>query len=354
MIIAIIVLGVLCAVLLGALLWKMFRPAGPDANSALMLKADMTELSKSVNQLKDGLQKQLTEQLSTSNKQMAAQFATTTKIVQEVTQRLTELDRTNKSVGDVASELKTLQNVLQNPKQRGVLGEYYLDQILKNLLPPGTYELQYKLGAGLTVDAVIKLDDKLLPIDSKFSLENYNRILDCKPDERPALEKAFKEDLKRRIDETAKYINPAKGTLDQALMFIPSEAIYYDLLANKVGLGGVSGRNLMQYAAKDKKVTIVGPSTLSAMLQVILQGLRSIEIQKDTEKIRKNIEQLSKHLMAHNGHMQRLGSSLGATVGHFNNTYKELGKIDQDIVKIAETSPSVEPMLLERPDLEKD
>ena len=220
-------------------------------------------------------------------------------------------------------------------------------------MPPGAFELQYKLGDGLVVDAVVKLDDKLLPIDSKFSLENYNRLVEAKSEERPALERAFKEDLKKRIDEASKYIKPGKGTLDQVLMFIPSEGIYYDLLANKVGLAGVSGRNLMQYAAADKKVTIVGPSTLAAMLQIIVQGLRSIDIHKDTEKIRKNIEQLSRHLVAHNGYMHKLGNSLGTTVGHFNVTYKELGKIDKDVVKIAETSPSVEPMLLDRPNLDE-
>lgn len=350
---AVIILGFLCVLLAVFALIQMSRTK-VDPNAALLLKADLSELNKSMGQLKDGLQKQLTEQLGTSNKQMASQFEASAKIIRDVTQKLTELDRTNKSVGDVANELKTLQNVLQNPKQRGVLGEYYLDQILKNLLPPGAYELQYKMGEGVTVDAVIKLDDKLLPVDSKFSLENYNRLINAKTEDRPTLERAFKEDLKKRIDETAKYINTNKGTLDQALMFIPSEAIYYDLLANKVGAAGVSGRNLMQYAAKDKRVTIVGPSTLSAMLQVIIQGMRSIEIQKDTEKIRKNIEQLGKHLMAHNGYMQKLGSSLGTTVGHFNTTYKELGKIDRDIVKIAETEPVVEPMLLERPNLEED
>lgn len=353
MIVAVIVLAVLSVALLGFVIWQQLRPK-TSADASMLLKADMTELTKSMGSLKDSLQKQLTEQLGASNKQMAQQFQASAKIIADVTQKLTELDRTNKSVGDVANELKTLQNVLQNPKQRGVLGEYYLDQILKNLLPPGTYELQYKMGEGVTVDAVIKLDDKLLPIDSKFSLENYNRLIDAKAEERPVLERAFKEDLKRRIDETAKYIKTNKGTLDQALMFIPSEAIYYDLLANKVGAAGVSGRNLMQYAAKDKKVTIVGPSTLSAMLQVIVQGLRSLEIHKDTEKIRKNIEQLGKHLLAHNGYMQRLGGSLGTTVNHFNATYKELGKIDKDIVKIADTKPTVEPQLLERPNLDED
>ena len=352
MLVAVVVLGLVVAVMVTLLIVR--RPTGTDANSALLLKADMSELNKGMADLKDSLQKQLTDQLGTSNKQLASQSAASIKILQEVTEKITRLEGTNKNVGDIAAELKTLQNVLQNPKQRGVLGEYYLDQILKNTLPPGTYQLQYKLSEGTIVDAVIKLDDKILPIDSKFSLENYNRLIDAKEIERPALERAFKEDLKRRIDETAKYINPGKGTLDQALMFIPSEAIYYDLLANKVGLGGVSGRNLMQYAAVDKKVTIVGPSTLSAMLQTIVQGLRSIEIHKDTEKIRKNIEQLQKHLLAHNSYMNKLGNSLGTTVGHFNVTYKELGKIDRDIVKIADTEPSVEPLMIDRPGLSDD
>ena len=353
MIVAIIVLGVLCVALIVLVVWKIILKPG-DSNSALLLKADLTQISENVNQLKDGLQKQLTEQLGSSNKQMAAQYAQSAKIIREVTKKLTELDSTNKNVGDIASELKSLQNVLQNPKQRGVLGEYYLEQILKNVLPPGSFELQYKLGEGMVVDAVVKLDDKLLPIDSKFSLENYNRLVEAKTEERPALERAFKEDLKKRIDEAAKYIKPGKGTLNQVLMFIPSEGIYYDLLANKVGLAGVSGRNLIQYAAADKKVTIVGPSTLAAMLQIIVQGLRSIDIHKDTEKIRKNIEQLSRHLITHNGYMQKLGNSLGTTVRHFNTTYKELGKIDKDVVKIAETSPSVEPMLLDRPNLDEE
>jgi DNA recombination protein RmuC len=352
MLVVAIILGVLCLALLGVVFWAINKKPESNGDAALLLKADMVELTKAMGQLQQGVQNQLTEQLGTSNKQMQAQFAASAKIIADVTQKLTELDKTNQSVGNVANELKTLQNVLQNPKQRGVLGEYYLEQILKNMLPPGTYQLQYKMGIGLIVDAVVFLDDKILPIDSKFSLENYNRLVEAKAEDRPALERAFKEDLKHRIDETSKYINPGKGTLDQAFMFIPSEAIYYDLLANKVGLGQVSGRSLMQYAAKDKKVTIVGPSTLSAMLQVVVQSLRSMEIQKDTDKIRKNIEQLSKHLMAHNGYMQKLGLSLGTTVGHFNTTYKELGKIDRDIVKIAEVEATIEPLQLDRPHLD--
>lgn len=348
MIIAVIVLGLL-VLALGAVLLLQRTPK--NDNSSLLLKQDLTKLSDDITQLKDGLQRQLSESMGASSKQMSAQLAASAKLITDVTQKLTELDKTNKNVGDIANELKTLQNVLQNPKQRGVLGEFYLEQILKNTLPPGAYQLQYKLGEGLIVDAAIILDDKILPLDSKFSLENYNRLLEASNDEQVELAKGFKEDLKRRIDETSKYILPGKGTLDQALMFIPSEAIYYDLLANKVGLGAVSGRNLIQYAS-EKKVTIVGPSTLSAMLQTIMQGLRSIEIHKDTEKIRKNIEQLSKHLIAHNAYMMKLGSSLGTTVNHYNSTYKELGKIDRDIVKITDAEASVEPLLLDKPTLE--
>lgn len=333
------------------------KQAKTDEGAAQMLKADLTELNKGVLELKDSLNEKIGDKLDKSQKHMSEsiqrQFVQSAKIITDISGRLTKLDETNKRVVDVADELKSLQQVLQNPKQRGVLGEFYLKQILANMLPPGTFELQFKLGEGMIVDAVIKLDDKLLPIDSKFSLENYNRLVEAKPAERPALEKAFKEDLKKRIDETAKYILPKKGTLEQALMFIPSEAIYYDLLANKVGVGGVNGRDLMHYAAVDKRVTVVGPSTLSAMLQIVSQGLNSLEIQKDTELIRNNVEQLGKHLRNVDGYFARLGTSLGATVGHFNNAHKELGKVDKDVIKIAGGNNQVEPLLLDKPQAEE-
>lgn len=347
----VIILGVVC-LLLGVLLYKnSHKPA--DSQSALLLKQDLTAINEQMLALREGLQSHMTARLDKNQESMSKQLGASAQLIKDVTERLTRLDDTNKRVVDVAEELKVLKNVLQNPKQRGVLGEFYLEQILQNLLPPSGFTLQYKLGEGMIVDAVIHLDDKILPIDSKYSLENYNRLLDAKGEQRVALEKAFKEDLKRRIDETSKYIQTKKGTLDQALMFIPSEAIYYDLLANKVGAGGVNGRDLMQYAAVDKRVVIVGPSTLSAMLQVVVQGMRSFEIQKDTEVIRKNIEQLQKHLLAYDGYFKRVGSSLGATVGHYNSASKELGKIDKDIVKIGGGDSVIEPLVIERP-LERD
>lgn len=356
MLIGVIIVGLVNAALIVYLIMR--KPAKTDDGAAQYLKSDLTELTKGVAELKESLNEKISDKLDKSQKHMSdsiqRQFEQSAKIITDITQRLTKLDETNKRVVDVADELRTLQNVLQNPKQRGVLGEFYLRQILENMLPPGTFELQYRLGEGLVVDAVIKLDNKLLPIDSKFSLENYNRLVACKPNERAGYEKVFKEDLKKRIDETAKYILPKKGTLEQALMFIPSEAIYYDLLANKVGVGGVNGRDLMHYAAVDKRVTIVGPSTLSAMLQIVAQGLHSLEIQKDTEAIRKNVEQLGKHLQGFDGYMNKLGNSLGATVGHFNSAHKELAKVDKDVVKIAGSTATIEPLLLDRPTDEPD
>ena len=314
-----------------------------------LMKADVTELTRSIGQLQQTMGDKLERSNTNIQQSVEKQLGQSAKLVADVTERLAKLDETNRRVVDVADELKTLQNVLANPKQRGVLGEFYLKQILENMLPPGTFELQYRLGEGMVVDAIIHLDDKILPIDSKFSLENYNRLIDCKPEERAGLERAFKDDLKKRIDETAKYINARKGTLGQALMFIPSEAIYYDLLANKVGAGGVNGRDLMQYAAVEKRVTIVGPSTLSAMLQIISQGLSSLEIQKDTEIIRKNVEQLGKHMQAFQQYLVKVGNSLGATVNHFNSAQKELGKVDKDVVKITAGTGSIKPLLIDKP-----
>ena len=347
------ILLLIVVIFVGAMVaYSLYKKNGVSTDSAILIKQDINTLHDQLEKLRVGISAQLETQLDKSQQSMAKQLNQSASIVREVTERLTKLDETNKRVIGVADELKSLQHVLQNPKQRGVLGEYFLEQILQNHLPPGSFKTQYKLAEGMIVDAVVILDDKLLPIDSKFSLENYNRLIEAKGAEKEQLEKLFKDDLKKRIDETAKYIQPKNGTLEQALMFIPSEAIYYDLLANKVGASGVNGRNLMQYAAVDKKVMIVGPSTLSGMLQVIVQGLKSLRIQKDTEVIRKNVEQLAKHLVAYDAYFNKLGNSLGTTVGHYNAAYKELGRIDKDVVRIADTTIGIDPLLLEKPQVD--
>lgn len=320
-----------------------------------MLKADITELTRGIGDLKDGLQTSLNERLDKNQALMRdslqRQFSESAKLITDVTHRLTKLDETNRQVKDVADDLKTLQNVLQNPKQRGVLGEYYLQTVLENVLPPERFRLQYKFADGEIADAVMFLDkDKILPIDSKFSLENYNRLIE-EPDKlrREALVKTFRNDLKNRIDETSKYIRPSEGTMDFAFMFIPSEAIYYDLLVNKVGTGNTSSRDLIEYAFRDKNVIIVSPTSFMAYLQTVLQGLRSLQIEEQAKEIQVRVGQLGRHLQVYEEYMRKVGSSLGTTVNHYNRAHVELKKVDKDIVKIAKTSPVVEPLLVERP-----
>jgi len=357
MIIAVIVLGVMVLALL-ALILRGQKPAAPDTNSALLIKEDLRALSEDITKLKDGMQTQISERMEKSQAMMLGslqkQSSESNKIITEITRNLTELKESNKRVVDVADELKTLQNVLQNPKQRGGLGEYYLENVLSNVLPPHHYETQYHFKDGEIVDAVIRLDKgRILPIDSKFSLENYNRLIDEKDKtQREILAKTFKSDLKNRIDETAKYIRPSEDTLDYAFMFIPSEAIYYDLLINNVGATGTNSRDLIEYAFVDKKVIIVSPTTLLAYLQTVMQGLKSLQIEEKAKDIQKRVGELGKHIAAHETFMQKLGNSLGTSIGHFNSAHKSLKAMDKDVVKIADTVPSVEPVLLERPNVE--
>ncbi len=362
--VVVIILGVVCAVL-AVLLFKRGEASAADPHAALLLKQDLTQLSQDITRLKDGLQSQITERMDRNQElmrdSMQKQFTASSKLVTDVTERLTKLDETNRRVVNVADELKTLQNVLQNPKQRGVLGEYYLSSVLENVLPPDRFKLQYKIGkndAGqdLICDAVIILEKgKMLPVDSKFSLENYNRLLEEKDSvQRDVWAKAFKADLKNRIDETSKYIRPKDGTMDYAFMFIPSEAIYYDLLINKVGVTNTTARDLIEYAFREKKVIIVSPTTFMAYLQTVLQGLRGLQIEEQAKEIQQRVGELGRHLSVYEQLMQKLGGSLGTSVNHFNIAHKEFKKIDKDMVKIAHTTPFVEPVLLDKPILNDD
>lgn len=347
----------LALVLLGLcfVIYLLFQRKNNENLGAGLIKQDIQALVDGVGQLKDGLQNHLTERLDKNQELMREsimkQFNASTKLVTDVTERLTKLDETNRRVVDVADELKLLQNVLQNPKQRGVLGEYYLQTVLSNVMPPDRFSLQYKFKDGETVDAVIFLEkNKLLPIDSKFSLENYNRLVD-EPNKtrREELAKLVRLDLKKRIDETSKYIREEEDTMDFAFMFIPSEAVYYDLLINKVGTAKINSRDLIEYAFREKRVIIVSPTSFMAYLQTVIQGLRSLQIEQQTKEIQVRISQLGQHLGSYDLFMRKLGSSLSTTVNHFNTAHRELKKVDKDIVKITGSTQVIEPVNVERP-----
>ena len=296
----------------------------------------------------ENVQHSIAEQLNSSRKQMTE----SQKVISDISARIAAINKTNEQVVNVADELKTLQAVLQNPKQRGVFGEYYLDTVLGNILPPGTYQTQYKFKDGEIVDAVVFLDKgKILPIDSKFSLENYNRMVAAtNKSERELYAKKVSADLKGRIDETSKYIRPTEKTMDFAFMFIPSESLYYDMLINKVGTAS-SERDLIEYAYRDKHVIVTSPTSFMAYLQTILQGLRSLEIEKDAQEIQARVAKLGQHIDAFDANMTKLGNALGTTVNHYNTAYKNLAQIDKDVVKI--TTGKTENLNIDAKTLEK-
>jgi DNA recombination protein RmuC len=331
---------------------KIQPPIQPkdEAQSFLLLQNQLNDLTRLMDQKMMDTHRTLTENQQNINLTIQTQFGQSTKIISEVTERLTKLDETNKQVVGFATQLQNLEHILQNPKQRGILGEYYLENVLKNVLPPSTYQMQYKFSDGDIVDAVVFVKDKIIPVDSKFSLENYNRaIQEHDPELKAQLEETFKSDLKKRIDETSKYIKPNENTMDFAFMFIPAEGIYYDLLVNKVGALKVNTQALIEYAFKEKRVIIVSPTSFLAYLQTVMQGLRALQIEESAKEIRKRVEELGKHLVAYDEYVKKLGNNLSTTVNAYNTAYKELNKIDKDVVRITGAEKKIEAAVIERP-----
>lgn len=319
-------------------------------NMFLMMQNQINEITRTLDTRMSESSSMFQQQFGLMQNAFHNQANSSTKIIQEVTEHLAKLGETNKQVVNFADQLRSLQDILKNPKQRGILGEYYLETVLKNVLPPGSYEMQYKLAEDLIPDAVIFVKDKIIPVDSKFSLENYNRIVESRDEgERERLEKQFRNDLKSRIDETSKYVRPDLGTMDFAFMFIPAEAIYYDLLVNQVGTVKVNTQDLIQYAFKDRKVIIVSPTSFLAYLQTVLQGLRGLQIEESAKEIRKNVEELRKHLQSYDSYFKKLGGHLGTTVNMYNAAYKEFGKIDKDVYRISGERVGVEVGAIEGP-----
>ena len=340
----VILISILVILLAGlaAIFWFLKNRLGApktDDPAVLMLQNQLNEIIRT-----------LDNKLGESTRVLQRQFGESARIIKEITTELTKVGEGQKQVVDIAKQLENLQDILKNPKQRGVLGEYYLKTVLENVLAPGQFQMQYEFKDGTMVDAVIFVKEQIIPIDSKFSLENYNRLLETKDAaERQRIESAFRDDLKARIDETAKYIKPREGTMEFAFMFIPSEAIYYDLLINKIGAIKSNTRDLIQYAAGEKKVMIVSPTTFLAYLQTVLQGLKALQIEESAKEIRKRVIELGRHIGNFDSYMKKLGAHLGTSINMYNTAYKELGKIDKDVLRIGGKAIDIEPMVLDKP-----
>jgi len=339
--------GALFMFFLAYFLFSKKRESGEKNDTGLnLILQQLNELSRTVDSKIGESHKQMNESLKFHSTE-------SNKIIRDVTEKLTRLDETNKQVISFADQLQSLQDILKNPKQRGILGEYYLETVLKNVLPPGSYQMQYAFPDGNIVDAVVFVKDKIIPIDSKFSLENYNRVIEeTNVAEKKKLETIFVNDLKNRITETSKYIQPSQGTTDFAFMFIPHEAIYYDLLINKIGSIDESSESLIQRAAGKFKVIITSPTSFLAYLQTVLQGLKAMQIEESAKEIIKKVEDLGKHLKSYDEYHVKLGSALNTVVNHYNTSNKELKKIDKDVLRIAGTSPEFSTIQIEKPKIE--
>ncbi len=336
-------LYILIIVLLGIIVYLALRKSGGGVKG---LADELKEIRK---EMMESREKSM-ETLQTQLKESGEIVRNVTGHIKDVTSQLEKIHADHQHVKDVKEQLGKLTDILANPKQRGILGEYFLETLLKNVFQPNQYKLQYKFKNGEVVDAVIFIRDKIIPIDSKFSLENYNRILEERdPARREQLEKILKQDLKNRIEETAKYIRPSENTMDFAFMFIPSEGIYYDLLINQVGAVKVSTYDLIEYAFKEKHVIIVSPTSFYAYLQTVLQGLRALQIEESAKDILKKVEVLRKHLLNYNDFLAKIGAHLGTTVSAYNKAYKEFGKIDKDVAKLTGAEEKIEPLEIEGP-----
>ena len=354
-----VIILVLVFIALLILIWLNLKGREP-----VEVKKDDTGLNlilQQINELNRTVDNKMTESSRHMNDSIRNQFSESAKLIKDVTQGLTKLDETNKQVVSFADQLQSLQDILKNPKQRGILGEYYLETLLKNVLPPGSFEMQYKLGQDeegndLIPDAVVFVKEKIIPVDSKFSLENYNKIIEQKdPVEKEKLEKLFVNDLKNRIVETSKYIQPAKGTMDFAFMFIPHEAIYYDLLINKIGALKEETESLIQRAASKYKVIIVSPTSFLAYLQTVLQGLKAMQIEESAKDIVKRVGELTVHLKKYAEKYDKLGRSLVTVVNQYSDGSREFKKIDKDIVRITDGEKTLdfETLELAKPELEE-
>ncbi|MDA1060278.1 MAG: DNA recombination protein RmuC [bacterium] len=358
-----ILISVVLIAILGAVMFLIYRQK-PEGNSDMLfeyiealrkeLRESGNEDRKEVQNRLDKIQERLSKGLEVSSSTMQKQFSESAKMIKEITHELSSVKETNKQVLNFSDKLQSLESILKNPKQRGILGEYFLETMLGHVLQPNQYETQYKFKNGEIVDAAIFFKKKIIPIDAKFSLEKYNKIMEEKDDRRKeVLEKEFKGDIKNRIDETAKYIRPDENTTDFAFMFIPAEGIYYNLLVYKVGNINVNSHDLIEYAFK-KHVIIVSPTSFFAYLQTVLQGLKSIKMEESMEKIKKNIQNLGRHIGSYETYMQKMGNNLGTTVNMYNSAYKEFDKIDKDIFKITdgEEGGKAEVVFVDKPKLE--
>ena len=299
----------------------------------------LMEQQRAINEQLRGITDQVNRQLQSSSGEIGRRLDNAAKVIGDVQKNIGELSTASKQIFEVGKNIATLQEILQPPKLRGGLGEQFLGELLSQILPPKFFTLQYQFSSGERVDAVIKLGEKLVPIDSKFPLDNFRRIIECRTeDERKVYQKAFYRDVKKHIDDIAsKYIVPNEGTYDFALLYIPAENIYYETITKDESFGEDKG--ILNYALS-KKVIPVSPNSFYAYLQVIVLGLKGLEIEENAREIQTRLVGLAKDLKVFQEDFQVVGRHLTNAMNKFEEARRRLDKFSFRFEQ-AESQPSL-------------
>lgn len=331
---------------LGAVVFLALRsnqPPAPANDKAIeMIQQQMEEIRGSVTKLYSDNQTimqrvntDLTQTLQTLDKNTNTRLDNAAKAIKEVYGKLGEVHQSTKQVNEVAKDIASLQEILRAPKMRGGMGELFLSDLLKQVLPPARYQLQYHFKSREAVDAVIMLKDGMVPVDSKFPLENFKKIIDAVDDgAKLSAKKQFIRDVKKHIDAIRqKYILPDEGTFDFALMYIPAENVYYEIIIKDENLDDEKG--IFKYAI-DNKVIPVSPNSFYGYLQTILLGLRGMRVEEQAQEILQNIARLEGDFTKIVDDFSKMGTHLKNLASSYDTTEKRLGKFEDKLSSLDE------------------
>lgn len=272
---------------------------------------------------------QMNQSLQEANKIIGANLGSATSAFGNVKEQLGKLEETNKQIIAISRDISSLQELLRAPKFRGSMGETFLENLLSQVLPKEHYQVQYSFKSADTVDAVIRLGERLVPVDAKFSLENFQRMVEASDEPtRESFRKKFIQDIKNRINEiSAKYILPAENTYDFALMYIPAENVYYEVIIKE---------DIFSYSMS-KKVIPVSPNTFYAYLQVICLGLRGLKVEENAKMILKSLSALSIETNKFKEDFNILGNHLVNVNNKYSDAQKRFEKVSERLINIQDT-----------------
>jgi DNA recombination protein RmuC len=296
-------------------------------NSTQQVNQQIAQLTSQINQQLFSVTKQMQE----TTGQIGTRLDTAAKVIKDVSQNLGELSKASERIFDVGKDIAKLQEILRAPKARGLLGELFLGELLGQIIPQEYYQLQFRFKTGDIVDAVVFLGPRLVPIDAKFPLDNFRKMIEGETDEdRKPLRRQFVRDVKKHIDDVArKYILPDEGTFDFALLYIPAENVYYETI-----IKDETEESIASYALQ-KKVIPVSPNSFYPYLQTILLGLRGFEIEKRAKEILENLQRLNIDFGKFKEDFETVGKHIVNARNKYEEAEKRLGRFEDKLGSVA-------------------